>query len=193
LEDSFRTTLEAARVGAEWAWTAIYRDLAPGVLRYLRARGAAEPEDLLGTVFLEVVRALPRFEGGHADFRAWVLAIAHRRLIDELRCRRRRPLEPAADETLQASSPSGDAEDDAVRSMEADRIRGILERLSADQRDVLLLRILLGLSIEETARVLHKTPGAVKSLQARGLARLRRQISRQAVSFQTSPTITETR
>ena len=56
MEQTFHTTLS----------------LAPGVLRYLRARGASEPEELLGAVFLDVVRALPRFDGGHPELRTWV-------------------------------------------------------------------------------------------------------------------------
>jgi RNA polymerase sigma factor (sigma-70 family) len=193
VEDSFTTTLVAARAGAEWAWTALYRDLAPTVLRYLRARGAAEPEDLLGGVFLEVVRALPRFEGGYAEFRTWVFTIAHHRLVDDLRRRRRRPLEPVPEEALVVAGPAGDAEDDALRPLELEGVRRLLDRLSCDQRDVLLLRILLGLSIAETAQVLGKRTGAVKSLQFRGLAALAREIAPEAVSFPASPAITEMR
>ena len=64
---------------------------------YLRAHGAAEPEDLAGEVFLQVVRGLDRFSGAERDFRAWVFTIAHRRLVDDApprragRRRRRRP------------------------------------------------------------------------------------------------------
>lgn len=69
---NFPSVLDAARTGAEWAWTAIYRDLSPAVLRYLRARGAREPEDVLGEVFLQVVRSISHFSGEEHDFRAWV-------------------------------------------------------------------------------------------------------------------------
>ena len=67
LGENFPGTLAAARIGSEWAWTGIYRDLAPAVLGYLRARRAHEPEDLTGEVFLQVVRDLPRFQGGERD------------------------------------------------------------------------------------------------------------------------------
>ena len=64
LGENFSGTLEAARTGADWAWAAIYRDLSPAVLGYLRARGAHEPEDVTGEVFVQVVRDLQRFNGG---------------------------------------------------------------------------------------------------------------------------------
>jgi RNA polymerase sigma factor (sigma-70 family) len=169
--------LAAARVGAEWAWVAIYRELAPPVLGYLRAQGAAEPEDLLGEVFLQVVRDLERFAGDEARFRAWVFTIAHHRLVDDRRRRGRRPVEPVADDELVRAAASGDAEREALERMRADDVRAALEGLSPDQRSVLVLRILGGLTVEEVARVLGKRPGAVKALQRRGLAAVRRTIS----------------
>ena len=93
LGENFPGTLDAARTGADWAWTAIYRDLSPVVLGFLRARRAQEPEDLTGEVFLQVVRDLPRFAGSERDFRAWVFVIAHHRLVDEGRRRTRRPVD----------------------------------------------------------------------------------------------------
>jgi RNA polymerase sigma factor (sigma-70 family) len=193
VDETFLTTLEAARAGAEWAWAALYRDLAPSVLRYVRARGAREPEELVGSVFLDVVRALPRFAGGRLEFRTWVFTIAHHRLVDELRRRRRQPCEVAPSEILAEAAPRGNVEDDALQPLVAEEVRRVLGHLSTDQRDVLLLRILVGFSIAETARVLGKRPGAVKSLQFRGLAALKREISSGAVSFPTLPTINQTR
>jgi len=94
--DSFEdSVLPAARAGAEWAWERIYRELAPTVTGYLRAHGAGEPEDLTGEVFLQVVRGLERFEGGERAFLAWVFTIAHRRVVDDLRRRARRPVSPS--------------------------------------------------------------------------------------------------
>jgi RNA polymerase sigma factor (sigma-70 family) len=92
LGESFPQILAAARGGAEWAWARIYGDLAPPVLGYLRTRGAADAEDLMGEVFLQVVRDLNTFEGGERDFRAWVFTITHHRLLDDVRRRARRPL-----------------------------------------------------------------------------------------------------
>ncbi|MGH2695177.1 MAG: RNA polymerase sigma factor [Actinomycetota bacterium] len=82
LGEGFATTLAAARLGAEWAWGALYDDLAPAVTGYLRARGAPEPDDLTGEVFLQIVRDLRGFSGNEREFRSWVFTITHHRLLD---------------------------------------------------------------------------------------------------------------
>jgi len=180
---SFEPALVAARHGAEWAWAALYRDVAPGVLRYLRARGVAEPEEVLGDVFLQVVRKLTQFEGGESAFKGWVMTIAHHRVIDEARRRARRPVQAAPSEVIEAAAPVGDAEAEAQQSLATQRVKQVLARLSPDQEDVLVLRMIGGLSIEQVAEATGKTIGAVKSLQARGLAAIRRELAREAVSL----------
>jgi len=180
-DEHLTDAIEAARVGAEWAWTAIYDELAPRVLGYLRARGAAEPEDLTGEVFLQAVRDLPRFQGSGADLRAWIFTIAHHRFLDERRRAKRRPVEPAPDEVLADRLPRADTETEALARVSESEIAGLIERLAAAQRDVLLLRIIGGLTIDEIARAVRKRPGAVKALQRRGLAALRRELDRPGV------------
>jgi RNA polymerase sigma-70 factor (ECF subfamily) len=180
LAPSFASVLAAARMGAAWAWTSIYRELAPPVLGYLRGQGSPEAEDLTGEVFLQVVRDLSKFDGDEAAFRAWVFTIAHHRLLDNRRYSSRRPVDPAPDEVLEDRAPQGDTEDEALEKLAATRVRELIGRLSPDQRNVLLLRILGGLTVEEVARVTGKRQGAVKALQRRGLAALGREISNEA-------------
>ena len=181
--ENFGAVLPACRLGAEWAWREVYEDLAPDVLRYFRARGAHEPEDLLGETFLQIVRSLRSFEGGERDFRAWVFTIARTRLIDQERRRARRPTHPVPPEDLVRLGAVGDAEQDALRSLAEQRVRLVLETLTPDQRDVLLLRILADLTVEQVARVLGKRPGAVKALQARGVEAFRRAMAKGAVTI----------
>jgi RNA polymerase sigma-70 factor (ECF subfamily) len=183
LDADFERTLHAARAGQEWAWNKLYRDLAPQVRGYLRARGATEPDDLTGEVFLQVVRDMATFSGGRREFCAWLFTVAHHRLLDDVRRSQRRPLEPAPDEVLAEHLPAADAEEDALRSLAAERVKELVGKLSPDQRTVLLLRILGDLSIDEVARVAGKTPGAVKALQRRGLASIKREISKEEVSL----------
>jgi RNA polymerase sigma-70 factor (ECF subfamily) len=171
--DAFGDVLSAARAGAEWAWTRIYDDLAPKVVGYLRGHGAGDPEDVAGEVFLQVVRALPSFSGGEREFRAWVFTIAHRRLVDDLRRRRRRPPQAASAEAVErAAGAGGDVPADAERRMADAAVRSAIGELPADQRAVMLLRIIGDLTIEEIARAVGKRPGAVKALQRRALLRL---------------------
>lgn len=176
LGGAFSSVLGAAQAGAEWGWEAIYRDLAGPVRGYLRAHGAAEPDDLVAETFLQLARNLGTFEGDERAFRSWVFTVAHHRLIDERRARGRRPVEPVDAVALDEASLHGDAESDAVARLTAQEARALLEHLSPDQRDVLLLRILGGLTVEEVAAVVGKRPGAVKALQRRALASLQRMV-----------------
>lgn len=177
LGNDFDSILLAARSGAEWAWSRLYSDLAPTVLRYLRSRGSADPEDLTGEVFLQVVRRLDQFHGSEAEFRSWVVTIAHRRSIDAHRARTRRPVDPLDDRVLAAIAGVGNVQEEALGNLATRDTISTLAGLSQDQRDVLFLRILAGLSIAEVASAVGKSPGAVKSLQARAIGALRRSLS----------------
>ena len=168
----------AAAAGGEWAYEDLYRTLAPAVAGYLRVQGSAEPDDLTSEVFERAFSSLGRFSGGEGQFRSWVFTIAHHRLTDERRRAARRPLR--ADGELPEAA-AGDVEDEALRRMATERVRRLCEELVPDQRDVMLLRMVAAMTVEDVARALGKSPGAVKALQRRGLAALRRQMERQAV------------
>lgn len=165
--------LPAAQAGEAWALRALYDHLAPRVLAYLRTRGAAEPEDLTSEVFLTVFPRLPTVTGGAAGLRTFTFSVAHARLVDDLRRRSRRELpasyEPDADPRTAPSS-----EDDALVGLQTERVQRLLQGLVPDQRDVLVLRILGDLTVEQVAEALGKSSGAVKQLQRRGLLALRR-------------------
>jgi RNA polymerase sigma factor (sigma-70 family) len=176
LGESFVGVLEAARVGAEWAWRVLYADTAPDLLRYARASRVPDPEDVVGETFLRAVRGVGSFEGDERGFRAWLFTLARNRILDERRKLVRRRTEPLPAEVLAGIGPHADAETEAMRALAEDRVRSVLDQLTPDQRDVLLLRILGGLTIEEVATVVRKKPGAVKALQARGLAAIRDKI-----------------
>ena len=169
--EAFDSVLTAARAGADWAWERIYADLAGSVIGYLRVHGAADPEDVAGEVFLQVVRDLHRFRGDERDFRAWVFTIVHRRLLDERRRRGRRPTVPMPEGL---DPHGGDVAEDALTRLDRGRVLELLADLPADQRSVLLLRILGDMTIEEIAAAVGKRPGAVKALQRRGLKRVQR-------------------
>lgn len=179
--EGFPAVLDAARTSADWAWARLYRDLSPLVLGYLRSRDAREPEDLTGEVFLQVARDLPGFSGGEDEFRSWVLVIAHHRLLDERRYHARRPAEPHPEEVLaeiaSGRGGAGDVEEEAFQNLDVLRVRRLLAGVTEDQREVLMLRIVGGLTVEEVARAVGKRPNTVKALQRRGLAAVKRAIS----------------
>lgn len=172
----FRQVLGRARRGDEAAWRHLYLELAPSVLGYLRLRGAPDFEDLTGEVFLQVVRDLDQFEGDLRQLRAWVLSIARNRLLDDRRHRSRRPVEPAPEETLVAAGPVGDVESEAIARLGTQELLRLVGHLSPDQQDVLLLRLVADLTVEEVAISIGKRPGAVKALQRRGLRAIARSL-----------------
>ena len=171
----FADLVHAAASGAPWACRELWERFAPGVAGYARSRGSLEPDDLTSEVFLAVFKGLPGFRGDEGGFRALLFTIARRRLVDEHRARGKRPglidWDPAADER---TTPS--AEDEVLEALGDAHARRVLDGLAPDQREVLVLRIFGDLTVDQVAAVLGKRPGAVKALQRRGLAALRRNI-----------------
>jgi RNA polymerase sigma factor (sigma-70 family) len=146
----------------------LYRSLAPAVRGYLRAHRVDDPDDVLGEVFLHVARDLPRFQGGPDEARRWVFTIAHHRMVDAHRRRRRQP--PRSD----AEVPDGAAP--VVEPIDPELLRA-LDVLTPEQRRVVVLRFVADLSLEEVARVTGRRVGAVKAMQHRALARLARELA----------------
>jgi RNA polymerase sigma-70 factor (ECF subfamily) len=185
--ENFDSLLAEVQAGRAAAWDRCYRWLAPAVAGYLRVQGAADVEDLTSEVFLAMFRNIDSFSGTEANFRSWVFVIAHRRLQDE---RRRRFRRFNHDETLDESlaehvgDPAGaSTEEEALRTMGTARVDALCARLAPDQRDVVLLRVIGDLSVDQVAEALDKSPGAVKQLQRRGFEALRRLVDREGVSL----------
>ena len=168
----FERVLVAAQAGADWAWTSLYRTLAPSLRGYLAANGSDDPDNLLGEVFLQLARHIATFTGDESAFRGWVFTIARNRLRDDHRRRSRRPVE------LMADVPEVAGDDDAVSgAMLTQEAVALLDILTPEQRDVILLRVFADLSLQEVARIVDRPVGAVKALQHRGLAALRKKLS----------------
>jgi len=172
LGPEFQRILQAAKSGAEWAWAAIYRDLAGPVKGYYAARGVTEAEDLAGETFLHVFRDIASFEGEEKSFRSWVFVIAHRRLVDHYRAATKRSQLSECVETT-PDVEGGNTEDDALQRLSTGEVLSALRRLTEDQRTVLALRVFGGLSAEQIAAVVGRRAGAVRATQYRGLLALR--------------------
>jgi RNA polymerase sigma factor (sigma-70 family) len=179
----FDSVLCAAQSGAPWALERLYQVFSPAVLGYLRVQGAADPEDLSNEVFLGVFQRISTFSGDEDRFRSWVFTIAHSRLIDDRRRASRRPQVVQDHTDVPVDRPGGNAEQDAMERLSRRRVQALCEELVADQRDVLLLRLMAGLTVEAIAESLGKSEGAVKALQRRGLANLRKILERDPVSL----------
>jgi RNA polymerase sigma-70 factor (ECF subfamily) len=177
LGESFADVLAAAQVGAEWAVSILYRSLQPRLLRFLGARAPQDAEDIASQTWLEVARALPRFQGGEDDFRALVFTVARRRLANHRRTVRRRPVDPVGDEALAGIAGGRAAEDEALARLSGDEAaRLITTLLPPEQAEIVLLRVVGGLSADEVAALLGRRPGTVRVLQHRALRRLAKKL-----------------
>ncbi len=145
-------------------------------------QGAAEPEDLTSDVFLGVFTGIDSFEGSETQFRSWVFTIAHRRLVDERRRLARRRWSPAGD-LADLELTGGDVESDAFDVLGSQRVVEWCAGLSADQRDVLVLRVVGDMTVDQVAAIVDKSPGAVKALQRRALSALRQQLEKEGVTL----------
>ncbi|HEX2376287.1 MAG TPA: sigma-70 family RNA polymerase sigma factor [Gaiellales bacterium] len=170
-ETAFGGILTAARLGEEWAVAALWRDVHPRLLRYLRvAAGAEAAEDLASEIWLDVAGGLRRFDGDRTSFLRFVFTICRRRVIDAGRRAGRRRTELMPPDALAAAGPA--AVDDADAGLALDAALARLAALPRDQAEVILLRVVVGLDADTVGDVLGKRPGTVRVLQHRGLERL---------------------
>lgn len=190
--DDFADALAAAQVGEEWGFAALYRDFAPAVLGFLRGRVDADAEDVASAVWLEVARSVGRFTGDESGFRAWLFTIVRRRMMNEYR-RRSRDLAVSTDPALLPMSPSpDDPERTVVGEMSATDAIALIGTVFPElQGEVILLRVVSQLSVDEIAEVLDLAPGHVRVLSHRGLKALAEHFSRPGVTHAAEPGISE--
>jgi RNA polymerase sigma-70 factor, ECF subfamily len=153
-------------------------EIHPFVLRYCRGRlgrqetVTASADDVAQEVCLAVINALPAYTVKGLSFRAFVYGIAAHKVTDAYRAIGRSRTDPVAE--LPDSPVHDDGPEHRLLAAEmGGRLSRLLEALTPRQRDVLVLRIMVGLSAEETAAVVGSTPGAVRVTQHRALNRLR--------------------
>ncbi|UPO76776.1 RNA polymerase sigma factor [Arthrobacter sp. Helios] len=163
-----------ARADNPVALRSVYQALAPGVLGYLRSKGCEDPEALAQEVFLTVFSKLQTVEGGAAGLRTFAFSVAHARMVDDHRRRERQPAaapyDPLADTRYTLSAEA--AVLDSVLAAEP-----LLAGLTEQQREVLLLRVVADLSLEDSAKIMGKTANSVKQLQRRALIALKERIA----------------
>ncbi len=169
-------TALAAR-GQPAAIEALIRQIRPMVVRYCRARlgnlaGQYQvAEDVAQEVCIAVLTALPRYRDMGRPFASFVFGIASHKLADARRSAAR--LAIPVDDLPDSPDDQPGPEEQVVASLDAQRARALLARLPAHHRELLVLRVLTGLSAEETGSALGMSAGAVRVAQHRALARLR--------------------
>jgi RNA polymerase sigma-70 factor (ECF subfamily) len=158
-----------AQGGDREAFEQLYRTHAPAVARLVRFRLGADDEDAVSEVFFRAWRGLGGYRDTGAPFSAWLYGIARHVAIDELRTRGR-------------TEPTESVPDREVEHMTADllTLRGAIDRLPTEQRQVIELKYLLGLTNDEVASAMGCTPGAVNAKQWRALRSLAGEMKEEA-------------
>jgi RNA polymerase sigma-70 factor, ECF subfamily len=179
LDDRLEVALAGAIAGDPAAFAELWRALQPLVLRYLRVVCGDAAEDVASETWLQASRDLSRFSGTTTAFRVWLFRIARNRGIDENRRAWRRREEPRQT-MIDGGEVAGEVAGEVVRDVALDvgdrsgtewALR-MIRTLPTDQAEAVMLRVVAGLDVAGTARVLRKRPGAVRIATMRGLRRL---------------------
>jgi RNA polymerase sigma-70 factor (ECF subfamily) len=175
----FSDAMLRARKGDSAGFDWLFNNYAGRIRAFALSRNARDAEAISNDVLLRVFQNLGTFEGDESKFTSWIFTIAANRLVDAYRFESRRPelVETEVPEQQVASS-----ETEALDNIVALETLAYLQCLTSDQRDVISLRMVADLSLEQVAEILGKPVSAVKALQRRGLRRLRKEISSKVVS-----------
>lgn len=165
--EDFPEVLRQAQRGDEIAFRALYRTYQPNLLRFLRSRLASDAEDVASEVWVSISKGLQKFEGDEVAFRAWIFATARRRTIDLYRRQAVRP-QISGDmdvETISDTTPADQLEVDEA-------VAALIAGLTDEQAEIVLLRVLAGLSAKEVGRMVGKSEESVRVIQHRSLAKI---------------------
>ncbi|MGW2956866.1 ECF subfamily RNA polymerase sigma factor, BldN family [Streptomyces sp. NPDC001220] len=167
--------VERAQAGESDAFGRLYDQYSDTVYRYIyyRVGGKATAEDLTSETFLRALRRIGTFTWQGRDFGAWLVTIARNLVADHFKSSRFR-LEVTTGEMLDANEVERSPEDSVLESLSNAALLDAVRRLNPQQQECVTLRFLQGLSVAETARVMGKNEGAIKTLQYRAVRTLAR-------------------
>lgn len=174
-EEDIDTFADTAGADPAVLFGAVYRTLSGAVLGYLKARGVDDPEAVTQDVFLAFFPKIGELTGGLQGAKSLVFSIAHARMVDYYRRVERRPDFTPYD-PLQDGRSTASAEDHALGHDGG--AAHLLAGLTDEHRQVLALRVVADLSIEQVAGIMGKSQGAIKQLQRRALQNLKDQTLR---------------
>lgn len=174
-EEDIDTFADTAGADPAVLFGAVYRTFAGAVQGYLKARGVDDPEAVTQDVFLAFFPKIGELTGGLQGAKSLVFSIAHARMVDYYRRVERRP-DFTPYEPLQDGRSTASAEDHALGH--SGGAAHLLAGLTDEHREVLALRVVADLSIEQVAGIMGKSQGAIKQLQRRALQNLKDQTLR---------------
>src|ERR1700761_5208422 len=165
--------VQDAQQGDQQAFRALYRDMQPRLLRYLRTMVGDDAEDVASEAWLHIARDLAGFSGDSDGFRGWAATIARHRAMDHQRRHRRRPpTAPTPVEELGDLAAGEDTAQSALDTVSTQAAVAMIADLPPDQAEAVMLRVVMGLEAESAGRVLGKKAGAVRTAAYRGLRKL---------------------
>jgi RNA polymerase sigma-70 factor (ECF subfamily) len=144
----------------------------PMLLRYLRLSAGDAAEDLASEVWLEVAKRIARFRGGELEFRSWLFTVARRRMIDLQRYETRHPARPTENVERLDRPASDDTAAKAMEGISTEAALALIATLPREQAEIIVLRVVAGLDVAQVARIVGKSPGAVRVAAHRGLRAL---------------------
>ncbi|MFD0204082.1 MULTISPECIES: sigma-70 family RNA polymerase sigma factor [Saccharothrix] len=180
--------VRAAVAGDRRAVASLLAAVRPLVVRYCRARvgrrerSSASADDVAQEVCLALLTALPTYQDHGRPFLAFVYGIAAHKVADAHRAALRNRAEPVPELPDAPDDEHVGPEQSALRVELSRRIGELLRLLPDKQREILVLRVVVGLSADQTADAVDATPGAVRVAQHRALTRLRRELERPLVT-----------
>lgn len=180
--DGFADVLASAQDGSEAAFSRLWRDANPALLRYLRVIAGDAADDVAAETWVQVVRGLAGFSGDEAAWWAWLFTVARRRAIDVIRRSARHPQAPLDDLPAARHPLSPDPADEVLEHLGTGTAIALLHELPRLQAEVILLRVVAGLDTASVARLVGRSPGAVRVAAHRGLRQLAQNLTAERVT-----------
>ena len=173
----FDDVVQRVRDGDQRAVEELFHELQPRLLRFLRSQENRAADDLAAEVWLAVARGIGRFEGDWDDFRAWIFAIARRRLADHRRTAVRRRTDIVEAETFDKHLADDATENEALDKISGQQAAALITAvLGGDQAEVLLLRVLADLDVDQVASIMQREPNWVRVTQHRAMRTLAKRL-----------------
>ncbi|MDA1334785.1 MAG: sigma-70 family RNA polymerase sigma factor [bacterium] len=173
-DSSLIALVQKAKGGDSAAFDDLYRQFMTPIFRFvfIRVRNRADAEDLTQTVFVKAWNALPRFDDREERFLAWLYTIARNSIIDHWK--KKKDLIPDDPDVFFATREAPDRTERLAEQNEASRlVYGALTSLGDDQREIMTLKFIDGLTNKEIAKMTGKSEPAIRQVQSRALKSLR--------------------
>lgn len=155
----------------------VFAEVQPRLLRFLRSQEPRAADDLAAEVWLAIASGISRFDGDWSDFRAWVFSIARRRLADHRRTAVRRRTDVVDVHNFEDHRADDAPEDEALDKMSGQQAAALITSvLSGDQAEVLLLRVLADLDVDQVAAIMQRSPNWVRVTQHRAVRTLAKRL-----------------